>query len=54
MSGETLSSRAWRLRADSNGYKVINFIFFWQKDHCMNAYLNRLNDMNSPEEYRRN
>ncbi len=53
MAGETLSARAWRLRYDSSGYKVINFIFFWQPDHCMKAYENRMNDMNSPEEYRK-
>jgi hypothetical protein len=39
---ETLSSRAWRLRHDSDGYKVINAIFFWQPDHCMNAYKNEV------------
>jgi hypothetical protein len=39
---ETLSSRAWRLRHDSDGYKVINAIFFWQPDHYMNAYKNEV------------
>jgi hypothetical protein len=51
-AGETLSARAWRLREDSNGYRVIDFIFFWQPNHCMNAYLNRLLDINAPKEYR--
>ena len=39
---ETLSSRAWRLRNDSHGYKVINAIFFWQPDHCFHSYENEL------------
>lgn len=39
---ETLSSRAWRLRNDSNGYKVINFLFFWEEYHCFKAYENEL------------
>lgn len=39
---ETLSSRAWRLRHDSNGYKVINFLFFLETDHCMKSYENEI------------
>ncbi|WEJ62144.1 hypothetical protein [Thiomicrorhabdus lithotrophica] len=52
MATETLSARAWRLRHDSNGYKIINLLFFWQDNHCKGAYENRLNDVNAPKEYR--
>jgi hypothetical protein len=52
MATETLSARAWRLRFDSNGYKFINAVFFFQKDHCMKAYERRINDTNAPKEYR--
>lgn len=38
---ETLSSRTFRLRRTGFGriaYKVINGIFFWQQDHCREAF----------------
>ena len=53
LATESLSARAWRLRNDSNGYKVIDFLFFWQPNHCMSAYENRMNDINAPKEYRK-
>ena len=40
---ETISSRAWRCK-DANSFcffmhSLINKLFFFQKDHCFNAYL---------------
>jgi hypothetical protein len=38
---ETLSSRAYRARNKPFGkitYPLINFLFFWQDDHCKSAY----------------
>jgi len=40
---ETISSRAWRCKDVSSFWKVmhslINKLFFFQKEHCFNAYL---------------
>lgn len=43
---ETLSSRLWRKRAKSIGWRAgwyfidgLWLILFWQKDHCQTAYL---------------
>ena len=43
---ETISSRAWRCK-DANSFwkfmhSLINKLFFFQKDHCFNAYLAEL------------
>ena len=40
---ETISSRAWRCK-DANSFwklmhSLINKLFFFQKEHCFNAYL---------------
>ncbi len=36
---EMLSARAWRLRNEHTLlYKVIDGIFFWDKDHCQECY----------------
>lgn len=39
---ETLSARAYRDRWKGHrwwvAYKLINFIFFWQHDHCFESY----------------
>ena len=40
---ETLSSRAWRMDAKGRPWgritrPVIDFIFFWQDNHCRNAF----------------
>ena len=50
---ETLSAKAFRLK-DNNSipYKIINSIFFWQKDHCYEAFLSELKRIQLPEEYR--
>lgn len=37
---ESISGRAWRTR--SVWYKVIDFILWFDKDHCKTAYLNDL------------
>lgn len=51
MADETLSARAWRLREQSNAYKVIDAIFFWQKDHCYTAYQSEKLRKQLPKEY---
>ena len=52
---ESLSSRAWRW--DNDGVrswpkKVINALFFWQKDHCLSAYTNEREGRQLPPELR--
>ncbi len=53
---ETISSRAWRKRGDGRGWamlrKGIDFLFFWQKEHCLNAYLSERNRLQCPPELR--
>ena len=43
---ETISSRAWRCKDVSSFWKVmrrsIDLLFFFQKEHCFNAYLAEL------------
>lgn len=40
---ETLSSRAWRCKNKSKrwfyAWKFIDFLFFWQDNHCKRAYM---------------
>ena len=44
---ETISSRAWRCKDVSSFWKVmrrvIDLLFFFQKEHCFKAYLAELN-----------
>jgi hypothetical protein len=50
---ETLSARAWRLRTLSSfPYRFINALFFWQEDHCRQAYEAEHNNSQLPKEYR--
>jgi hypothetical protein len=50
---ETLSARAWRLRTLSSfPYRFINALFFWQDDHCRQAYESEHNNSQLPREYR--
>ena len=53
---ETISSVAWRKRYEGKGWallrKVIDAIFFWQKNHCENAYLSEKNRLQCPPELR--
>lgn len=43
-SNESISGAAYRLRDDGRGwlYRLINLIFFWQDDHCLQSALNEL------------
>lgn len=50
---ETLSARAWRLRHQSNAWKRINLIFFWQHNHCQSAYHSEQFRRQLPPEYRK-
>lgn len=53
---ESLSSRAWRLYLERNrkwAYKLINLLFFWQKDHCKVAYESELERMHLPPSMRK-
>jgi len=52
MADETLSARAWRLRSQSHAYKRIDALFFWQDNHCEQAYLSELARKQLPKEYR--
>jgi hypothetical protein len=51
---ETLSARAYRLRDDGWGvvYVVINYVFFWQEDHCKGSYTSEVIRRHLPKEYR--
>lgn len=52
---ETISSRAYRFRRDENKpfyEKVINKIFFWEKDHCYESYMSEMNRLQLPPEFR--
>ena len=49
---ETLSARAWRLPHQSSfPYKVINALFFWQENHCKEAYYSEVFNKQLPREY---
>lgn len=49
---ETLSARAYRLRELSSlPYKLINGLFFWQDDHCKQAYYSEVFNKQLPAEY---
>ena len=52
---ESLSSRAYRMDRDgvrSWPKKVINAMFFWQKNHCLSAYTNEREGRQLPPELR--
>lgn len=52
---ETLSSRLWRHR-DSKVYGkfrlLVDFLFFWQSNHCYEAYLSEIYRKQYPKAYR--
>ena len=49
---ETLSARAYRLRELSSlPYKLINGLFFWQDNHCKQAYYSEVFNKQLPAEY---
>jgi len=49
---ETLSARAWRLRHQSNAWKRIDAIFFWEEEHCRQSYESELMRKQLPSHYR--
>ena len=51
---ETLSSRAWRHHLDGSRdwpRAVIDFLFFWQEDHCRTAYESEIERRQLPADY---
>ena len=51
MADETLSARAHRLKIERNRKipaMIINLLFFWQKDHCKEAYESEINRLHLP------
>ena len=54
---ETLSARAWRLDGTKRRWtvarRVIDAIFFWQPDHCRQAWESEVARRQLPIEYRR-
>lgn len=56
---ETLSSRAYRMRSKNQRYwgwtaNVIDAMFFFQKEHCYNSWLEEVNRQQSHPSTRRN
>ena len=53
---ETLSSYAWRLEKQGKPFgftrKVIDFVFFWDEDHCYKAMLAERWRLQTPPELR--
>lgn len=52
---ETLSSRCYRWDRDGQRHwpkRLVNLMFFWQKDHCFSAYENEKLRMQCPPELR--
>jgi hypothetical protein len=52
---ETLSARLYRNKDVSiywfTSYKLVNLIFFLQKDHCYSSYLSEKNRKHLPKHY---
>ena len=54
MADETLSARAWRhhLKGERTWLvKLIDTLFFWQKDHCRTAYESEVERKQLPAGY---
>lgn len=53
---ETISSRAYRMQGKSGKFaklrKLIDGLFFWQKEHCKTAYESELQRRHLPPELR--
>ena len=53
---ESMSARAFRAKRDGHRLgclaDVINWIFFWQDNHCKAAYLSEATRRQTPPEYR--
>lgn len=54
MADETISSRLHRrrLRGNALGAKLVNLLFFWQDDHCKEAYESEMTRQHLPEVFR--
>jgi len=54
---ETISARAYRCSDKKMRWtiamEVIDAIFFWQQDHCLNAYLEEIERSHLPPAYAR-
>ena len=50
---ETLSARAWRLRGQSNAWKRIDRLMFFDPAHCRTSYEAERNRTQLPKDYRR-
>lgn len=53
---ESLSSRSWRLYIERNRTipkTIINGIFFWQENHCRDAYESELERLHVPPQMRK-
>lgn len=54
MADETLSSRAWRAREHKYfwwTHRAINLLFFWQENHCLDAYQSEQLRKQLPKEF---
>lgn len=52
---ETISARAYRSKHNKHwhkAYKSINFVFFWQADHCEESYESEKLQKHLPPRYR--
>lgn len=54
MADETLSARAHRQRLKGRTIpaNLIDAIFFWQKEHCLTAYMSEVDRKQLPSAYR--
>ena len=56
MADETISARLFRERLSSpwwmRGYRLVNALFFWQADHCAEAYEAEWDRQQLPSHYR--
>lgn len=55
---ETLSSRAYRTEQNNKLFgkvfrPLIDFLFFWQKNHCLSAYQSEIYRKQLPSEYKK-
>ena len=51
---ETISARSWRMRGKWGKlpYRLINLLFFWQDNHCKEAYESEQQRLHLAAEYR--
>jgi len=54
MADETISARCWRLR-HKRGWgimrRLVDALFFWERDHCYQSYLHEFERRQLPSEY---